>query len=131
MIGIIKEPAQFAGVRPDGVTIHPGTRSCLNYLFRTGVVEAIYRTSNFCDWEWRIRLDTPDGTLPLPRRTVYQTLNLDRHWFPRKREAPREGDRVLIRCRIQLDAPVWGSDHTPAVVAIIPDTPELPEGGEE
>lgn len=94
------------------------------YLYAEGTVTSIYRTRNgmklpFSEWRFKVCLEDKyviEYNIYGYKKTP--TCDLNRARF-RKDTAPKEGDRVRLKCRITKDSPDWDLFYRPVIDEII------------
>ncbi len=80
------------------------------YLYAEGTVIEVYNDScgrkrPFSEWRFRVRIDDEYATkLNIQSWNIDSCHNVDRAKF-KKSTAPKEGDRVRLKCRITKDSP--------------------------
>lgn len=89
-----------------------------------GTVIEVYNDScgrkrPFSEWRFRVRIDDEYATkLNIQSWNIDSCHNVDRAKF-KKSTAPKEGDRVRLKCRITKDSPRWNMFHQPIIDEII------------
>lgn len=94
------------------------------YLYAEGTVLTVHNTSGgrklpFLDWSFKVHIDD-EYTMKLNIQTwnIDSYHNVNRAKF-KKRNAPKEGDRVRLKCRVTKDSPRWNMFHQPIIDEII------------
>lgn len=94
------------------------------YLYAEGTVVKVYNTIGrvkrpFLDWRFKVRIDAEDEVkLGISTWNMDSYHNVDRAKF-NKSTAPKEGDRVRLKCRVTKDCPKWNMFHQPIIDEII------------
>lgn len=94
------------------------------YLYAEGTVVNVRNTSGgrrlpFADWSFKVHIDDECAT-----KLNIQTWNIDSYHTVnrakfKKSNAPKEGDRVRLKCRVTKDSPRWNMFHQPIIDEII------------
>lgn len=95
------------------------------FLYAEGTVTRVYRTKGggnipLSEWDFDVCLDDKYSTkYNLQGRKKTPSCSLNRARFTRKGTAPKEGDRVRLKCRITKFSPDWGLFYRPVIDEII------------
>ena len=98
-------------------------RKC-KYLYAEGTVVKVLNTIGrvelpFLDWRFKVQIDAEDvAKLGILTWNVDSYHNTDRAKF-NKSTAPKEGDRVRLKCRVTKDCPRWNMYRQPIIDEII------------
>lgn len=101
------------------------------YLYVEGTVVKVYdnscgRKRPFSEWSFEVFLDDKyivDYNIPSYNRSRSYAVNRVKL---NKSTAPKEGDRVRLKCRITKDSPRWNMFHQPVIDEVI-DRKEVEE----
>lgn len=94
------------------------------YLYAEGTVINVHNTSGgrrlpFSDWTFKVHIDD-EYAAKLNIQTwnidIYHTVNRAKF---KKSTAPKEGDRVRLKCRVTKNFPRWNMVHQPMIDEII------------
>lgn len=97
------------------------------YLYAEGTVIKVHdggcgRKLPFSEWRFKVHIDDEYAT-----KLNIQTWNIDSyhdvdHAKFKKSNAPKEGDRVRLKCRVTKDSPRWNMFHQPIIDEIMTQT---------
>lgn len=103
------------------------------YLYAEGTVTNVHNTSSgrrlpFADWSFKVHIDDEYATKHnIKSWDIERYLSVNRANI-KKSNAPKEGDRVRLKCRVTKDSPRWNMFCQPIIDEVITEIGKEVEG---